>query len=98
MLGERIYSCDARVRLRIGPLRREAYEDFLPGCSAAIRLESMLGLHCGVGMTYEVYLIQRADDVRAPGLDGGFRLGVNTCLVDGASPQDREELMYLLHT
>lgn len=98
MLGERSYSCDARVRLRIGPLGRDVYEDFLPGRSAALRLASMLGLHCGVGMTYEVYLILRADDVRAPGLDGGCRLGVNTCLVDGPQPQDREELMYLLHT
>ncbi|WP_286159374.1 type VI secretion system baseplate subunit TssG [Janthinobacterium sp. HH01] len=31
ILGERIYSCDARVRLRIGPLGRDVYEDFLPG-------------------------------------------------------------------
>ncbi|RFP08040.1 MULTISPECIES: type VI secretion system baseplate subunit TssG [unclassified Duganella] len=98
MLGERIYGCDARVRLRIGPLDRAAYEDFLPGHSAAQRLEAMLGLHCGVGMTYEVHLIQRGEDVRTPSLDGGCRLGVNTCLVDGPPRQDREELMYLLHT
>lgn len=98
MLGERIYGCDARVRLRIGPLDRAAYEDFLPGHSAARRLEAMLGLHCGVGMTYEVHLIQRAEDVRAPSLDGGCRLGVNACLVDGPPSQDREEQMYLLHT
>ncbi|MFS2139554.1 type VI secretion system baseplate subunit TssG [Duganella sp. Dugasp56] len=98
MLGERIYGCDARVRLRIGPLNKEAYEGFLPGCGAARQLESMLGLHCGIGMTYEVRLIQRADDVCAPRLDGERRLGVNACLVGGPQRQDREELMYLLHT
>ncbi|WP_332855496.1 type VI secretion system baseplate subunit TssG [Duganella sp. S19_KUP01_CR8] len=98
MLGERIYGCDARVRLRIGPLDSAVYEDFLPGHSAAPRLEAMLCLHCGVGMTYEVHLIQRAEDVCAPSLDGGCRLGVNTCLVGESPSQNREELMYLLHT
>jgi type VI secretion system protein ImpH len=98
MLGERIYGCDARARLRIGPLDTGTYEGFLPGRSAARQLEAMLGLHCGVGMTYEVRLIQRADDVCSPRLDGERRLGVNACLVDGPQRQDREELMYLLHT
>lgn len=98
LLGERIYGCDERVRLRIGPLTRTAYDDFLPGHSAAARLKAMLRLHCGVGMTYEVHLIQRAEDVRGAGLDGGCRLGVNARLADGPQRQDREELMYLLHT
>ncbi|GJI99159.1 hypothetical protein RugamoR57_58770 [Duganella caerulea] len=97
MLGQRTYGCDARVRLRIGPLDRALYEDFLPGHSAARRLEAMLGLHCGVGMTYEVHLIQRAEDISALSLDGGCRLGVNARLVDGPPDRDREELMYLLH-
>jgi type VI secretion system protein ImpH len=98
MLGERIYGCDSRVRLRIGPLESAAYEDFLPGRGAARQLEAMLVLHCGVGMTYEVRLIQRADDVRGPCLDGERRLGVDAGLVGGPQRQDREELMYLLHT
>ena len=98
MLGERIYGCDARVRLRIGPLDKESYETFLPGRSAAKRMKAMLGLHCGIGMTYEVRLIQRADDVCLPCLDGERRLGVNACLVGGSQRRDREELMYLLHT
>lgn len=100
LLGARVYTCDARVRLRIGPLDRESYERFLPGRSAALHLEALLKLQCGVGMTYQVYLIQRAEDVRGFSLDaaGGAHLGVDACLYSAPPACDREDLMYLLHT
>jgi type VI secretion system protein ImpH len=100
LLGARIYACDARVRLRIGPLDRESYERFLPGRGAALHLEALLKLQCGVGLTYQVYLIQRAEDVRGFSLDtaGGARLAVDACLYSVPPECDREELMYLLHT
>jgi type VI secretion system protein ImpH len=100
LLGARIYGCDARVRLRIGPLDSDGYECFLPGRSGALRLAAMLNLHCGVGMTYEVHLIQRRDDVRGISLDAGSdtRLGISTRLITLEPKQDCDELMYLLHT
>lgn len=98
LLGARIYTCDARVRLRIGPLARAALEDFLPERSAALQLQAMLALHCGAGMTYEVHLIQQGCDVQGARLDGSRRLGIDAFLVDGTPQPDREERMYLLHT
>ena len=100
LLGERIYRCDARVRLRIGPLDRAGYDRFLPGHSGALRLQAMLALQCGVDMCYEVHLIQRAEDVRGFGFDdaNGGRLGVDSCLYSAPPNRDREDLMYLLHT
>jgi type VI secretion system protein ImpH len=100
MLGGRIYGCDSRVRLRIGPLDRTRYESFLPGRGAATHLAALLALHCGIGMTYEVRLIQLAADMRGVSLDasGDVRLGVNARMLSGPSDEDREELMYLLHT
>jgi type VI secretion system protein ImpH len=100
MLGARVYGCDSRVRLRIGPLDRNRYESFLPGRAAATRLAALLALHCGVGMTYEVRLIQHAADLRGVSLDAGgdVRLGVNARMLSMPSNQNREELMYLLNT
>lgn len=100
MLGARLYGCDSRVRLRIGPLHKERYESFLPGRSAASHLAALLALQCGVSMTYEVHLIQYAADVRGVHLDAGgdVRLGVNACLVGETPAEDRGELMYLLHS
>lgn len=100
LLGQRLYRCDARVRLRIGPLDRDGYDRFLPGNSGARQLAAMLALQCGVDMCYEVHLIQRAQDVRGFSLNeaNGARLGVDTCLYSQPPGRDREDLMYLLHT
>lgn len=98
MLGSRTYRCDGRARLRIGPLERDQYERFLPGHAGARQLCAMLELHCGVGMTWEVHLIQRAQDICGARLDASARLGVNARLLDGPATQDHEELMYLLHS
>lgn len=100
LLGQRVYRCDARARLRIGPLDRDAYDRFLPGHSGALRLAAMLALQCGVDMCYEVHLIQRAQDVRGFSLDeaNGARLGVDACLYSQPPGRDREDLMYLLRT
>ncbi|MYN42853.1 type VI secretion system baseplate subunit TssG [Duganella sp. FT109W] len=98
MLGGRIYNCDARVRLHIGPLDKTRYERFLPGHTSARHLQAMLELHCGVGMTWEVHLIQHAQDMRGVRLDANSRLGVNARLLSRPATQDHDELMYLLHT
>lgn len=100
LLGQRVYRCDGRARLRIGPLDRDGYDRFLPGHSGALRLAAMLALQCGVDMCYEVHLIQRAQDVRGFSLDeaNGARLGVDACLYSQPPGRDREDLMYLLRT
>nr|WP_315254373.1 type VI secretion system baseplate subunit TssG [uncultured Duganella sp.] len=98
MLGSRTYSCDARARLRIGPLDKERYDSFLHGQPAARQLHAMLKLHCGMGMTWEVHLVQRAQDMQGAGLDTGSRLGVNARLQSGPATRDHDELMYLLQS
>ncbi|TFW13302.1 type VI secretion system baseplate subunit TssG [Duganella callida] len=98
MLGARCYGCDGRARLRIGPLDKGRYEDFLPGRAGARQLAAMLALHCGAGLTWEVYLVQRAQDMTGVRLDGGSRLGVDARLQDGTATEDHAELMYLLHS
>ncbi|WP_343732634.1 type VI secretion system baseplate subunit TssG [Duganella sp.] len=98
MLGGRVYSCDARARLHIGPLEQQQYERFLPGHVSACHLQAMLELHCGVGVTWEVYLMQRAQDMCGACLNASCRLGVNARLLSGTATQDHDELMYLLHS
>lgn len=98
MLGERMYRCDARVRLRIGPLAVEDYERFLPGGDGARQLSAMLDLHCGVDMAYEVHLVQRAEDAQGVCLGAESCLGVNTRLLSVPPTRDSDELMYLLHS
>ncbi|MYM29594.1 type VI secretion system baseplate subunit TssG [Duganella sp. CY15W] len=98
MLGARTYGCDARVRLRIGPLDKQRYERFLPGRTSAYHLAAMLKLHCGASLTWEVHLIQQAQDMQGVYLDATSRLGVNALLLGRQATEDHDELMYLLHS
>ncbi|MEG1056021.1 MAG: type VI secretion system baseplate subunit TssG, partial [Janthinobacterium sp.] len=64
MLGERCRRADLRVRLVLGPLARHVYEDFLPGRPGALALRQMLGLFGLPGMSFEIRLVLRREDVR----------------------------------
>ncbi|HEV7814376.1 MAG TPA: type VI secretion system baseplate subunit TssG [Janthinobacterium sp.] len=69
MLGERSWRPDLRARLRIGPMDRRQFEQFLPGGAGAIAIQRMLSLFGNQGVGYEIRLTLRAEDV------GGIRLG-----------------------
>ena len=101
VLGERLYRADARVRLRIGPLAKADFERFLPGCSGALSLRAMLGMHCGIGMAFEVQLILARQDIATArlvpsGITGSAKLGVDAYMLDSPTARDRGDAGYLL--
>jgi type VI secretion system protein ImpH len=99
VLGSRVYCRDTRARLRIGPLDKEAFERFIPGASATRALEKMLGMFCGVGLTFEVRVVLRKEDVRGLKLSasGCARLGIDAFLLTKAQTTPRDGAIYLLH-
>lgn len=83
-LGPRIWRPDLRARLRIGPLDRARFEQFLPRTSGAAALKNMLNIFSNPTIVYEIELILRAADVRPPRLDArakGGRLGLDCFLI-----------------
>jgi type VI secretion system protein ImpH len=100
MAGMRVWQRDLRLRLVIGPLDLKAYEDFLPGGSAARALANMVTMFTGLSLEYEVRLVLRAADVRGVALSGdraGARLGWDGFLVDGPQTADRADVNYEIH-
>ena len=100
MVGSRVWQRDLRVRLRIGPLARADFEQFLPGAKAALALKKILTLFTGVCLEYEVQLLLRAADVRGTSLDskdGGGRLGWDLFLTSKPEMQDRTDVRYDIH-
>ncbi|RBI28634.1 type VI secretion system baseplate subunit TssG, partial [Xanthomonas oryzae pv. oryzae] len=91
---------DLRMRLRFGPLQREAFDQFLPGGSAAKALSKWLMLLTGGGLEYEVKLVLRAEDVRGSGVGEalGVRLGWDSYLCSRPQTQPRADTTYGLHT
>lgn len=99
LAGERVWQRDLRVRLWIGPLRREKFRAFFPGRAHAKALEKMLGLLAGVTCEYEVRLILARDEVKSVVLDAsqGSHLGWDSFIATRPVPDDRSDTSYELH-
>lgn len=100
MLGERSWRPDLRARLRIGPLRREVFERFLPSGDMAAALRGVLAWFGVPGVDFEVQLILQAREVGPSRLGGAgaasSRLGRDSFLVTGAAATDRADMRYLI--
>lgn len=98
--GARVWQRNLRLRLWIGPLRRERFRDFLPGGDAAAALAKWLTLLGGDSLEYQVRLILHRDDVQPRSLDSpeGVRLGWDSYLCTRASDTHRTGTSYLVHT
>lgn len=100
LLGERSWRPDLRARLRIGPLRRDAFARFLPGGDAAGALRAILELVAGPTVGFEVQLVLRAGDVAPARLAGSAqlpaRLGRDSFLLTRDGGGDRTDMRYLL--
>jgi type VI secretion system protein ImpH len=61
--GEEVWDPQARVRLRLGPLTRQQYEDFLPRGSAHESLRTLTRFFSGEQFDFEVQLVLARDEV-----------------------------------
>ena len=97
LLGGRVWQCNLRVRIRIGPLPRPRYLAFLPRGELATALGKLLALATGGQFEHEIRPILRAADV-APcvlGASTGCRLGHDSFLLTRPAAVDRSDLAYL---
>jgi len=65
-LGDEIWDPQARIQLRIGPLRRDEYDEFLPGGRAHAPLRQITQFFSDGQFDFEVQLVLHRDDV--PGI------------------------------
>ena len=63
VVGDEVWDPQARVRLRIGPLTRRQYDQFLPGASAHEPLRTLTRFFSGDQVDFEVQLILARDEV-----------------------------------
>ncbi|MEO7066809.1 MAG: type VI secretion system baseplate subunit TssG [Rhodanobacter sp.] len=100
LAGGRVWQRDLRLRLWIGPLRHQRFEDFLPGSEAAAALAKWLTLLLGSTLEYEVQLVLDKQDVQPTALsaDGGGRLGWDAFMCTRPAQEHRTDANYLLQT
>jgi type VI secretion system protein ImpH len=63
VIGDAVYDPQAAARIRLGPLSRERYDEFLPGGNARRELRDVVRLFIGDSLDFELQLILNADEV-----------------------------------
>jgi type VI secretion system protein ImpH len=70
IVGDEIWSQQSRVRIRLGPLSRQQYRQFLPSGSAYTALSALTKFFSGHEIDFEVQLIMNREDVPSCVLGG----------------------------
>lgn len=102
-LGTRIWRHDLRVRLRIGPLKKQQFGRFLPKGEAAAELVNVLTLFGAPSIQYEVLLILSRPCLRPAMLstkcpESQCQLGWGTFLANAPANVSKPEVRYLLRS
>jgi len=67
-IGGRLWDRQTKVQLRLGPMRRERFEQFLPGERGTEGLAELMRFSVGFGLACDVILVLDRGDVPAPRL------------------------------
>ena len=100
MAGERVWQRDLRIRIELGALHKDQFEQFLPGGQSAQALDRLLMLLTHHEFEYEIQLILAASHVQGNRLgaaQGNGRLGWDTFLVSQPATEDRHDICYIIN-
>lgn len=100
IVGASVWDRQYKIRLHLGPLTREEYEDFLPGRAAAERLVSWLRFYFTFEFVWDVRLVLARTEVPCLQLGGDpsrpARLGWTSWLGNRGGKSDAGELLLQL--
>jgi type VI secretion system protein ImpH len=92
VLGRRVWDCQHKFRIRIGPLDLPQYEDFLPGGSALPKLVAWVRQYLCFELDWDVRLLLKREQVPKTRLSRFGRLGWTTWLGNRQRPKDAVDL------
>jgi type VI secretion system protein ImpH len=98
--GQRVWQRDLRIGVKIGPLRKKEFAQFLPKEVASRALEQMLKMLVGLTLEFEVQLVLKADYVGHCDLSDhrtSGRLGWDTFLTTEKQARNRSDARYTLN-
>jgi len=75
IVGAKVWDCQTRFRIEIGPLTLEQYERFLPGGESMRRLRDWVLNYVGHELSCEMHLLLRKEEVPPVRLGGAGALG-----------------------
>lgn len=93
VVGARVWDCQHKFRIVIGPLSRADYERFLPGGESLNRLADWVRNYARDGLDWDVRLVLRQAEVPRLELGRHTRLGYTTWALRGAAAGDQRQLL-----
>jgi type VI secretion system protein ImpH len=93
VIGMRVWGCQHKFRVAIGPVGRGDYESLLPVGERIRRLVALVRNYIGDELAWDVNLILKKNDVPAMRLGDGFRLGWTTWLGERPQENDADDLV-----
>lgn len=98
LVGDEVWDLHARVRIRIGPLDRESYENFLPGNPGHLELQALTRFFGQGQYAFEAQLVLKHDRVPPLVLGGEDRshLGWSTWVRSAPFEHDADETVLVL--
>jgi len=100
LVGDAVWDRQAKVRLRLGPLPRARYQEFLPGGTAHEELRQLTRFYGGEALEFGVQLVLARDEVPPCVLgaddEDGLRLGWSTWVRTEAPTRDPDDTILTL--
>jgi type VI secretion system protein ImpH len=93
VIGKRVWDCQHKFRIEIGPISLGQYRDFLPGGKALKRLATWIRNYTGDEFAWDIRLMLQKSDVPQCKLDRGAQLGWTTWLGSRQPSIDRGDLL-----
>jgi type VI secretion system protein ImpH len=93
VIGAKVWDCQTRFRVEVGPLTLEQYERFLPGGESMKRLHDWVLNYIGYELSCEMHLVLKKEDVPAVKLGAAGALGWTSWLGPRRSAEPAADLV-----
>lgn len=92
VLGARVFGCQHKIRLVLGPLHLSVYREMLPGQTGLVELTAVVRNYSGAELAWDVNLVLRHEEIPPLRLDGEGQLGWTTWLGKKPGGADGDDL------
>ena len=93
IVGSRVWACQQRFRIKLGPMNYRDYERLLPGSESLRRLAAWVRNYVGDELAWDIELSLLAAEIPKTQLGTESRLGWNVWLTSNGFAKDAEDLI-----
>jgi type VI secretion system protein ImpH len=97
VLGRKVWHCQDKFRIVIGPLGYDDYRRFMPGGDSLKRLLAWVRSYAGLTLDWDVRLILSKEEMPPLRLGGATRVGWSTWLASAAPRRDPDQMLIGRH-